>query len=596
MSETLVSRKVQRKATRNPFGPDRVTIGLLVDWVVGHYQEPLVLSMLDAARKRNANLICFAGESLAGPGERKLRNAAFRLASSDSVDALIVATAGLGNAAGPAGVAQFCERFGDIPMVSVSAEMKDVPSIVVDNDAGTRELLMHLVRDHGYRRIAYIRGATNNVETESRFHTYLDVLRTNGLEIHENLIVEPDPNGPQTHAVEELVDRRHVRLDTLDAIAVCDDATASAVLRELERRGVRVPEQMVVTGFDDNEQASYENPPLTTVRQPLDELGTRAVQLAMDLLNGIAVPLSTVLPTRLVVRASCRCFGRGTRVPEVRSAPTRQLPDFEAALIERRDLILAEVARSARGGLRAAGAGWEGRLFSGLLVSLRTDRGDEFLKVFDEVLRATVAASGDLRMLHDALLALRSQAMATLNAAPAQRDRAELLFHEATAIICDALESVQAKRRILLKVRTEAIAGVVTAFNEWKTSEEFRRRLAQHLETLGIATCYVATYEQAQDETRAKLVFSYRGYRRHPKEEVSAAFPSSRLLPDAIANEDRSVVQDDRPLGLVLAPLFFEGESLGYMLIELGQCEASAFYVLPALVSLALHHARAAGE
>jgi hypothetical protein len=385
-------------------------------------------------------------------------------------------------------------------------------------------------------------------------------------------------------AVEELVDKRHVRLDTLDAIAVCDDATASTVLRELERRSVRVPEQIAVTGFDDNEQARYENPPLTTVRQPVVELGTRAVQIAMDLLNGMAVPQCTVLPTRLVVRASCRCFGRGARVPDVRAAPTRQLPDFEAALIERRDVILAEVARSARGGLGAAGAGWEGRIFSGLVSSLRGEPGEEFLKVFDEVLRATVAAGGDLRVLHDAVLALRSQAMATLNAAPVQREKAELLFHEATSIVSEALESVQAKRRIALKFRAEAIAGLVTGFDHWREGEDFRTQLAIDLETLGVGTCYVASYDQPSDESHAKLVFAYRGHRR-PKEEGSGVFSSLRLLPDA-------TMHDDRPVGLVLAPLFFGGESLGYMLIELGQCEASAFYVLSALVSLALHHAR----
>jgi DNA-binding LacI/PurR family transcriptional regulator len=159
MSDTLVSRKVPRKATRNPLGPDRVTIGLLIDWVVGNYQEPLIGAMLDAARRRNANLVCFAGESLAGPSEKKPRNAAFRLASSESVDALIVASAGLGNASGPEGVARFCDRFGDVPLVSMSADLPGVPSVVVDNDAGTRELMMHLVRDHGYRKIAYVRGA-----------------------------------------------------------------------------------------------------------------------------------------------------------------------------------------------------------------------------------------------------------------------------------------------------------------------------------------------------------------------------------------------------------------------------------------------------
>jgi hypothetical protein len=100
---------------------------------------------------------------------------------------------------------------------------------------------------------------------------------------------------------------------------------------------------------------------------------------------------------------------------------------------------------------------------------------------------------------------------------------------------------------------------------------------------LGIATCYVATYE-APDRTRAKLTFAYDSHRRKPAADAAASFLSQRLVPD-------SVTRDDRPIGLVVAPLFFDGVELGFMLIELGKCEASAFYVLPALVSLMLHHA-----
>jgi phosphoserine phosphatase RsbU/P len=583
MSQAVASRKVHNRAVRSAIGRDRVTLGLLVDWVLGDYQEAFIRAVLDAARRSNAHLLCFAGESLAGPGEHNLRNAAFDLASTENVDAMIVATAGLGNAVGPAGVAQFCERFGDLPLVSVSAELGKAPCIVVDNDSGMRELVTHLVRDHSYRRIAFIRGATSNVEAEGRYHAYRDVLRANGLAIHEELIVDPNPERElAAHAIEQLLDERRIRLDTLDAIIACDDATASAVLRELERRNVRVPDHVAVTGFDDSEEARYENPPLTTVRQPVVELGTRAVQIAMDLLNGTPVAPRTVLPTQLVVRASCRCFARGKRAQVVHGAPARQRQDFEAALIERRELILAEIARSARAGLGAAGAGWEGRLLNGLIGSLRTDSADEFLAAVDEVLRATIADGGEVRILYDVLLALRRQALVALNPASEQRERAEFLFHEAASIVNEALERVQANRRIALKLRSRSVVGIVTRFNTWRTEEEASRRLVEDLVTLGVETCYVATYDPPHDRTSAKLTFAYDGHRRKPASEE--AFPSQRLVPDAI-------IRDDRPVGLVVAPLFFHGEDLGFMLIELGKCEASVFYVLPALVSLALHHA-----
>jgi len=291
-----------------------------------------------------------------------------------------------------------------------------------------------------------------------------------------------------------------------------------------------------------------------------------------------------VLSTQLVVRASCRCFPRGKKVPVAQAATARQRQGFEAALIERRDLILAEIARSARAGLGAAGPGWEGRLLNGLVGSLRDGSGDEFLKAFDEVLRAAVAAGGEVRVLYNVLLALRGQALAALPPASEQRERAEVLFHEAASIVSEAEARVQAHRRITLKHRARSIAGVVTGFSAWRSRDELARRLADDLATMGVGTCYVATYEPAADRSHAKLFFAYHDQRRRTASEGEERFSAPRLVPDGVTH--------DRPMGLVLAPLFFNGEDLGFMLIELGKCEASVFYVLPTLVSLALHHAR----
>jgi DNA-binding LacI/PurR family transcriptional regulator len=587
MSQDVASRKVSNVAMRSAADRGRPIVGLLLDWVIGDYQEAFVQSVLDATRRRNASLVCFTGGSLTAGGELNLRNAVYHLAGVDNVDALIVASAGLGNAVGPAGVARFCERFGDLPLVSVSAELNGTASIVVDNDSGMRDLVTHLVQHHSYRRIAFVRGATSNVEVEGRYHAYREVLQANGLEVHEELIVAPTPGKDlAVNAVEQLLDERRIRLESLDAIVACDDATATAILRELERRDIRVPDQIAITGFDDQEESRYENPPLTTVRQPLAELGERAVQLAFDLLNGIAVPPRTVLPTQLVVRASCRCFARGKTPRLPRSDPANQRQHFDAALIERRELILAEIARAARARLGAAGAGWESRILHALLASMRAKSSDEFLRAVDEVLRATLAAGGEVRVMYDVLVTLRGQAVAALNPASEQREHAEVLFHEAASVVSEALERVQAHRRIKLKTRTRSVAGIVTGFNRWRSGEEIARRLAGDLATLGVGACYVATYEADSDRARARLTFSYEGHRRRTSEEAGAPFPSQWLVPPGLVREDRAI-------GLLVAPLFFDDDDIGFMLIELGKCDASVFYVLPALVSLALQHARA---
>ncbi|MGW6532496.1 LacI family DNA-binding transcriptional regulator [Streptomyces venezuelae] len=187
----------------------------------------------------------------------------------------------------------------------------DAPYVDCDNRGGAREAVRHLV-GLGCRRIAHITGALDQTSAVDRLDGYRDALA----DVDPALIVEGDftPAGGE-RAMRELLDRT----PDVDGVFAANDLTASGALRVLRERGRRVPDDVAVVGFDDMlPVAEQTEPPLTTVRQDIEEMGRlmagillrgrggaeRGPAGAEGGAEGGAGPAGVVLPTALVRRAS----------------------------------------------------------------------------------------------------------------------------------------------------------------------------------------------------------------------------------------------------------------------------------------------------
>ncbi|OIJ66364.1 LacI family DNA-binding transcriptional regulator [Streptomyces mangrovisoli] len=174
-----------------------------------------------------------------------------------------------------------------------------------DNRGGARAAVRHLV-GLGRRRIAHITGALDQTSAVDR----LDGFRDERPDADPRLIVESDftPAGGE-RAMRELLDN----CPDVDAVFAANDLTASGVLRVLRERGLRVPQDIAVIGFDDMlPLAEQTDPPLTTVRQDIEEMGRLMARMLLggldrrggDAAPGGGEPSGVVLPTTLVRRAS----------------------------------------------------------------------------------------------------------------------------------------------------------------------------------------------------------------------------------------------------------------------------------------------------
>jgi len=157
-----------------------------------------------------------------------------------------------------------------------------VHSVMIDNVTASRMATEHLVH-LGHRRIAYIGDQFGYQSDTERFAGYRQALERAGLTFQPELVVHGDgkPEGGM-RAMEQLL-----RLSPLPTAVFCyNDMTALGALRVARMRGLRVPEDISLVGFDDLFIASYTEPPLTTIRQPKRRMGQRAMELLLQLLRG----------------------------------------------------------------------------------------------------------------------------------------------------------------------------------------------------------------------------------------------------------------------------------------------------------------------
>lgn len=177
----------------------------------------------------------------------------------------------------------------------------DVPTIGATNWAGGVSATEHLTR-LGHRRIGSIAGRPGLWCSRARLDGYRAGLEAVGVALDGDLVVE----GDFDHASGFEGARRLLALrDRPTAVFAASDQMAMGVYEAARQRGLRVPEDLSVVGFDDLPQASWTSPPLTTVRQPLSEMGMLAVRTVLRLLNGEDLESAKVeLATELVVRES----------------------------------------------------------------------------------------------------------------------------------------------------------------------------------------------------------------------------------------------------------------------------------------------------
>lgn len=196
-------------------------------------------------------------------------------------------------------------------VMGASWQANDFPCVDSDNFGGARRAVEYLL-SLGHRRIAYLNGWEGSTNCADRLRGYRHAMEKWESPIHPEWVVQA---GSDSHLSVEA--RQHltdllIRNERVTAVFVAGFYLALETLTLLRSLGLRVPEDVSILAFDDPSSAAHINPPLSTVRQPLYEMGQRAMDLLFEVLTSTdpALLCQTVyLPTELVIRESCVRLG-----------------------------------------------------------------------------------------------------------------------------------------------------------------------------------------------------------------------------------------------------------------------------------------------
>ena len=545
---------------------------MLVDALEGHYHNAVLCGAADAARERGASLICFAGGMLDTPHRfHGPRNVIYDMVGADTIDGLVMMSGTMGNYVSAQQLAAFCERFAPLPMCSISVRLAQLSSVLVDNATGMRQAVEHLVSVHGKQRIAFIRGPERNEEAERRFSVYQAVIAEHGLALGAEYVVSGDFRASGgVDAVSVLLDDRRL---PIDALVFSNDYMALAAIEALRRRGVRVPEQIAVVGFDDVEDARFSTPTLTTVRQPIYELGRQALLAVLEQLDGSGGPQQVTLHTELVVRRSCGCSDASAQRPISfrQAAGAAPAPGLSEARLQAAQLA---VSRTLRGQL-------DGSAISGLTAAFALDLNDDgtrFVQAVESLLTSEAAPLRDASVWLDVIGAMRDVLEPDLPVASA--GRAEELWHGARIGAALMGERLQARQRLLVQqwatTLSETTAALVTTFDVAGLlaviDEQFPR--------LGIDACYVALHESGAAQKQARLLLAYDRQRQVDAADLGA-FDVREIVPGLLERWHR-------PRTWIVEPLSFKEDQLGYAVFEMGPRDGSIYEALRDQLSGAL--------
>ena len=192
---------------------------------------------------------------------------------------------------------------GHVPVVTIDnpKEHSEFPSIAADSYGGARKAMDHLA-ELGHKRIAFVTGAEQLESARQRHRAYDDAVSIRGLVREQALVVKGNYTLQSGRDAAEQILKLKKRPT---AVFAANDLTAIGVMAVLQERGLRIPEDVSVVGFDDLPAASQMHPALTTVRQPIEDLGRAAVNTLLALVAGLdAATTQATLPTELIQRQS----------------------------------------------------------------------------------------------------------------------------------------------------------------------------------------------------------------------------------------------------------------------------------------------------
>jgi DNA-binding LacI/PurR family transcriptional regulator/signal transduction histidine kinase len=567
---------------------ERKTIGVFASQVGRAWGAEFIAGINATAKQHDVNLVHFIGGKLTPivtDDKNQLSFGLYDLAKPGQLDGLLL-TADVAHSASPADLKTFSDFYSAIPIVTQSVEMDGASMFIPNNEEGMRAAVRHLIQEHGYKRIAFIRGIPGQIDAEQRFQAYQDELKAHSLRFDEDLVVDGDytPESGRA-AIRVLLDERRLRFQ---AVVAANDSMAFGALEALQQRGVRVPDDVAVTGFDDLREAQATGVPLTTVRQSFYTAGKHAMEALLKRVNGDTVEKITVTPTQLLTRWSCGCLPENVRQAAVAPRDVAKTGRLE----NKREAALRALLNSA--GITDQDPAFLqfkdafGRAWDGFLLTLNSrSSSEDFLKTINAMIELMQKQGLVPAVWHNVISMMRRYALGGITSHTTML-LAENLFQQARLLAGELSQRSQAYRRLVLEQQENVLHGFSFSMAPAMSMDEIGAAISEHFPAMGIERWYVMFYSDvtapqsisAPPPESYNLLFQYEGTQFEIPQKRTA-IGTGQLVP-------RGKTPADHRYTAVVMPLSLARNRFGFMWVEMGPSDWEIYVRIRNLVSSAL--------
>lgn len=282
-------------------------IAVLTAGLTESYQITIRNGIRQQAEKLNIDAWFFPEMPMGfGPRDGMGSRSLFPMLNKDNFDGILISTASYSSFLTTKELENFCTEFAPLPVISVGIEIKGLPSVTIDPKPGLLALLNHLTQDHNYRNFLFIAGPKQNKESAVRKSIILKYLKEHNLPTEPERIRYGDFLADSVAPLLTDIVSSNFHLP-IDAIIFANDNMALSAIKIFLAEGLSVPKDILITGFDDVAESNKSFPPLTTVHQPLIEMGSEALDMVLSVIRGEDCKNKN-FPTTLVIRESCGCL------------------------------------------------------------------------------------------------------------------------------------------------------------------------------------------------------------------------------------------------------------------------------------------------
>ncbi|MBN2544189.1 MAG: substrate-binding domain-containing protein, partial [Spirochaetes bacterium] len=580
-----MSRNTNNKDIKNK-SKHRPTIAAFLDLINYSYHERYWQGLVQGALNQDINLISYPDIYYSGRPRDYYNqiNAMIDLANNPKIDGIINWSSTFAWTIKKEKFKDFFQKIKDDPnSLRLISYPENTPIIIMESYEGLRQIMIHLIKVHGVNKIAYLRGPENHMGSNERYRAYLDTLKEFNIKYDPDLVTPPTLPGKSwipeigEEMTNLLLDRKK---QNIEAIIAVSDTIAYGVLNCLNKRGIKIPNDIIVTGFDDYPLSSTSIPTLTTIDPCFEQIGEKTVEMLTKILNGEKTPLHQYVKSKLVLRQSCGCNSPLISKMEIKNDKLKfyninfknkinKLYENNKNIIKKEaEKIIADFSSEKKADM----------LIEFFFEDILDKDSVKLIPLLIEIMQTVVINNENTIIWYQFFSFLYSIIF------PYLKDdqiiiRLLNLIQQISIIINDTVLQIQKRKTNFEKKQEETLSEIekelITIFDKNILMNEISKKLP----LLGIKLCFLSLYEEKIiPSVWSNLILAYIEEKKIDLQNDAIRFPTIDLIPTQFLKEEKK-------FNIVIMPLYFQQEQLGFVIFEIGPKNGNIYERLRSILS-----------